>query len=561
MDEARYTVLSAALSEYTKRRWVVHPLSRPDDKGNSPGKRPLMHRWQFLTKTPDNIEGYVKKCCNIGLVCGSASGVDAIDLDIDLFRDELLNGFDLNTLTSGHRDGRGHLLFQHRGDIYSEKHHFIGVEYFGNNKEGAGSNLVLPPSVHYTGEVYTWKDPSAPLAKCPDKLKENLAVLFRKEDALHEYFKKCRRCFTKGSRGLDRSDPRSKGLWDRPDSIVTHGMDGRRAILAVMGELRYVGCSDELLHMACKRFFGKDYDFVHTDNELKHIESVPPKCETLRQYLDVSCAGCSWKPPPLEERRNMGLGESPAPPPEVAGATSALVSEGAAVQRYYFSVLDSARMVGELFPVGVQNLGGALCTTDHGWYKKALKAGVIESTGSPDGLIRCVVVVRGPVQTDPVFFDFETTDGQTIRMKDVEVFSYSKFRLRYFVACKKMPPPLSNAAWEKVIEALIHDSDDVTEAPDEEFIVSQVLNMVSRCEVVLEIGDMLKGSGLKAWRNLGSLWVSSAMINNITQEHKVTLRRIRQLLKPYLLGDAKQWRIGSGRYYLWPFDAGRIEGK
>lgn len=297
-------ILVAAIG-YTKRNWVIHPLSAPDDKGNSPGKKPVLRNWQFLEKTPDDIRTYIEKGCNIGLVCGKVSGVDALDFDIDLFRDELFNGFEPVTLISGHRDGRGHVLFQHRDDIFSEKHLFIGIEYFGNNKDGAGNNLVLPPSIHYSGEVYKWKDSDAPLMKIPDKMKENIAALFKKEDALHEYFKKCRHCFTKGSKKYDKTDVRSKGLWERPDSITVHGMDGRKAIIAIMGELRNVGCPDDLMHMACKRFFGKDYNFNETTDALKHIKPIPPKCETLRQYLNVECEGCAWKPPALVKKETI----------------------------------------------------------------------------------------------------------------------------------------------------------------------------------------------------------------------------------------------------------------
>lgn len=290
------TAAQAIVSDLKARGFVLHPLSKPDDKGNSPGKRPLMKGWQTFSKTPDDIEKYIEEGYNIGLVCGKASGIDAIDIDNDIFQDELLDGVEFETLTSGHRSGRGHLLFQHRDDIFSEKHHFIGIEYFGNNKDGVGSNLVIPPSIHYSGEPYKWNNPDIPLAKIPDRLKENWLALCKKEDALHEYFKKCRYCFTKGSKKYDKNDVRSKGIWERPDSIAVHGMDGRQAILSIMGELKTQGCPDELLHMACKRFFGKDYKFDETEDALKYIKPIPPKCETLRQYLNVECDGCRWKP-------------------------------------------------------------------------------------------------------------------------------------------------------------------------------------------------------------------------------------------------------------------------
>ncbi len=287
-------ILEAAI-EYTKRGWTVHPLSKPDDKRKSPGKKPIITEWQFLTKTPDDLGRYLKDGCNLGLVCGKASNIDAIDFDLDLFHDELFDGLEIKTLESGHTAGRGHLLFQHDETIFSEKHHFIGIEFFGNNAEGAGSNLVLPPSKHFSGDIYQWKNPDINPIKIPDKLKSNMQSLFKKEDALHDYFKKCRHCFTKGSKKYDKEDPRSKGIWGRPDDIAVHGMDGRAAIIAIMGELKNVGCPDDLLHMACKRFFGKDYRYNETAEALKYIKAIPPKCETLRTQLNVECDGCAWK--------------------------------------------------------------------------------------------------------------------------------------------------------------------------------------------------------------------------------------------------------------------------
>ncbi len=284
-----------AAREYTARGWAVHPLSKPDDNGKSPGKKPLLKNWQELTHSPDDIGAYIAKGCNIGLVCGKASGVDAFDIDSPLFQDELLNGVEINTLINGHRTGRGHILFQHENGLTATKKHFIGIEYFGTNANGGGTNLVLPPSVHYSGEVYKWANPAAPLMRMPERLKENWLMLCRKEEELHAYFKQCRYCFTKGSKKYDETDPRSKGLWDRPDDIAIHGKNGRDAIVAIMGELRAVGCTNEAMHTACKRFFGKDYNYQETEHELQHIKPIHPKCETLRQHLNVECDGCSWR--------------------------------------------------------------------------------------------------------------------------------------------------------------------------------------------------------------------------------------------------------------------------
>jgi hypothetical protein len=314
---------------YSRWGWVLNPLSDPADLTDaSPGKRPILSGWQKkkLKETRPKVGiywGYTKENHNMGLLCGSASNVDAFDLDSEIFRDELLKGIEINTLISAHRSGRGHILFQHEEGMFSEKHHFIGIEYFGNNKEGAGSNLVLPPSIHHSGEKYTWnvpiadllKLPAAPIMKMTARLKDNWLNLCKRESELHEYFKKCRHCFTKGSNKHDNTDARSKGLWDRPDDISLRGTDGRQATLSMMGELKAAGCPNDLLHMACKRFFGRGYDYAQTEKELQYIKPIHSKCKTLRQYLNVECGGCTWKPEDDQETKKdpsikeMGLSE------------------------------------------------------------------------------------------------------------------------------------------------------------------------------------------------------------------------------------------------------------
>lgn len=282
--------------------FVIHPLSSPIDNNKSPGKRPLLSNWQHLKTTPEDIKDHILRGCNVGLVCGKSSGVDAFDLDNEFFRDELFNGVEINTLISGHRSGRGHVIFQHEDDMKSEKHHFIGIEYFGNSDDGAGSNLVLPPSIHKSGEVYKWINQDSPIMKMPDKVKSNWRNLADRENELYKYFKKCRPCFTVGNKSYKKDDERSKGIWERPDSIPVHNKSGRDAVLAIMGELKSNGCPDNLLLMACKRFFGKDYNEEDTKKELQHIEPIRPKCDTLRSCLSIDCSGCTFTPENIEKK-------------------------------------------------------------------------------------------------------------------------------------------------------------------------------------------------------------------------------------------------------------------
>ena len=59
--------------EYDARGWVVHPLTSPNSKKKSPGKRPILDGWQKL-KGHQGIntlkEYFENKDRNIGLVCG-----------------------------------------------------------------------------------------------------------------------------------------------------------------------------------------------------------------------------------------------------------------------------------------------------------------------------------------------------------------------------------------------------------------------------------------------------------------------------------------------------------
>ncbi len=192
--------------EYTAKGWVVHPLSNPKDKGKSPGKRPLLKNWEKLTHTPDDIEKYISKGCNIGLVCGKASGLTIIDLDSELSTDDLFNGFELDTLKSGRTKGRGHIYFRYNPNLAASKHHDMGIEILND-----GSNAVLPPSVHASGDIYKWNNPDAPIIPMPAELEKRLLKLFQTETELKRIITKCRHCFR-------------DVLKQKPDM---HGADGR----------------------------------------------------------------------------------------------------------------------------------------------------------------------------------------------------------------------------------------------------------------------------------------------------------------------------------------------
>jgi len=260
------------IKEYSSRGWVVHPLSSPHDQGSSPGKRPLLKGWQLLKKTPDLSQ--FPPGCNIGLVCGKASGVTVIDYDNMLFAPHDYTGTLVNARTAGH----GHVYFQYDPAPKSQKHHMLGIEILSD-----GSNAVLPPSVHKTGDVYKWIDKTAEPIDMPEDIRVQLLYLFDVESELKQRIGKCRACF-------------KKVLKDYPANIPDmQGYEGRLFMLAICTDLIALGAKERHLKMFAKLMYREKYDEVKTLEELKYLDTWKTwRCETLQEKLPayVNCNEC-----------------------------------------------------------------------------------------------------------------------------------------------------------------------------------------------------------------------------------------------------------------------------
>jgi len=267
-----------SVKKYTERGWVCHPLTRPDDKGPKPGKRPVLRNWENLTETPADIDTYINKGNNVGLVCGKASGVTVLDFDHWLFFSDLFGEFKIDTLRSQRTEGRGHMLFQYCEELHAQKHHDLGIEVLSD-----GSNAVLPPSIHESGDTYKWINPNAPLIEMPIILKKRLGVLFDTETQLKKMLAKCRHCF----RDIIKR---------KPDM---HGGEGREYMLAVCTDLKATGAKEEHIRMFAKFMYREGYDEERTLREFENIDPAKTwQCETLQAKLPsfvdfVQCKQCT----------------------------------------------------------------------------------------------------------------------------------------------------------------------------------------------------------------------------------------------------------------------------
>lgn len=258
------------VDNYSKRGWVIHPLSSPKDGESSPGKRPLIVGWTTIKETPSDIEKYLKKGCNIGLVCGKASNLEIIDFDSELFIPDLMNGCEFKTLGSYRTVGRGHLYFKYNPSVPASKHHDLGIEILSD-----GSNVVLPTSIHKTGDVYKWKDPEVQVIEMPLKFIDNLNTLFEREAKLKTIILKCRPCFRK--------------YW-ADETRVSHGSTARVFLGAFCSELFNNGADLEIIKMFAKIIYQKDYNERTTVNEFNGWTSKnikPFSCETIK----LQCVG------------------------------------------------------------------------------------------------------------------------------------------------------------------------------------------------------------------------------------------------------------------------------
>lgn len=115
-------------------------------------KRPAISKWSKYCETLPSeaeIDAWERGQFNVGLACGSASGIIAVDIDKD-------SALPLCPPSPVRRKGKkGEVrFFKYSDKIQSFKKHDLGIEIFSN-----GSQVLLPPSIHPEGMAYQWITP------------------------------------------------------------------------------------------------------------------------------------------------------------------------------------------------------------------------------------------------------------------------------------------------------------------------------------------------------------------------------------------------------------------
>lgn len=295
-------VYEAAI-HYTKTLgWLVHPV-RPRDKA------PIPHDWAKRTEplTDEELKGYFENGeNNIGVLCGVASNLTVIDFDDMLFYDDIIKGMDTsNWLSStrgkeGEKGGRGHLFFKHEPELVQrmgrklgkrdkargiEPAQLLGIDILSGNMNGGGSNVVIAPSIHPSGNKYRFSRDIAgkeDIPAFPRELKERLQHFIAIEEELYKSILTSRQWIKEI---IARGDKES----------IFHGGNGRLLMIALVAELKKNGLSDDGIHFLSKVIYRGGYDARRTEQELKHVKPTPwtskRLCEEFAEFCNSENTG------------------------------------------------------------------------------------------------------------------------------------------------------------------------------------------------------------------------------------------------------------------------------
>lgn len=168
-------MLTAAL-DYLGRGLSVFPVCTPQGVGRcvqhgecpNAGKRPLV-RWepyQGRRATEQELAQWWRKwpSANIGMATGAVSGVVVLDADGDEARKECLRyGLPLTPGLWTGKPGGAHFWFAWPGQpVRNFARRLPGIDFRGD-----GGYVLLPPSLHVTGQRYRWQEQTAEAVPAP----------------------------------------------------------------------------------------------------------------------------------------------------------------------------------------------------------------------------------------------------------------------------------------------------------------------------------------------------------------------------------------------------------
>lgn len=164
-DNSTTDMLGQALFLMERRGWTIIPVGTD--------KRPLIEWKKFQTEKPGNediFEWFATKFlnANLGVITGKASGIVVVDID-PRHGGNNEKFSDLGTLVAKTGGGGWHYYFQYEEELQNQ----AGIQP-GIDIRGEGGYVVVPPSLHESGNRYEWIGGSetTPILPLPDFVRE-----------------------------------------------------------------------------------------------------------------------------------------------------------------------------------------------------------------------------------------------------------------------------------------------------------------------------------------------------------------------------------------------------
>lgn len=161
-------ILDAA-RDYVRKGWNVTPISIQT-------KRAMIDDWANVTIQADKLSAYFNDGTNVGVVCGPSS---EWRVDIDLDCSEAVAAAPYILPRTGLRHGRASKRTSHYWYVCKDAKttKFQGPGGMMLEIRAAGSQTVVWPSIHPSGEQYEWEEQNEPTLLTPEELTRAAAYL------------------------------------------------------------------------------------------------------------------------------------------------------------------------------------------------------------------------------------------------------------------------------------------------------------------------------------------------------------------------------------------------
>lgn len=533
-------VYNAALKYTNEYNWIVHPLSAPTDNKSAPGKRPLLKGWSNL-KNPlsqEEIESYFKnQNVNIGVVCGKHSNLTIIDIDSQMFTDELLNDVDTsNFLMAKRTDERGHLYFKHVPDLLNYEYEYIKIDVRNDNDKGGGGNIVLPPSTHLSGDVYRFNKEFelCDIPEIPYQLKMNLLHIISLNKDLSSAVKKCRKWV--------------REFLSSPD--ILHGRDGRRCMIALCAELKANDfTSNEQCTLISKIVYQKDYDEQKAHDQWSYVEPYPWKSERLMNEFPEYCNDKNTKGNIENKKENID---------------------------YYFTVIDDKKFknlqaIYSYVDIEKYKKNGDIiysCKSDD-FYKNALKHDIIKEndfkkTNISDMVIDSIEKLRDKIKgmeikdgKQPIYYI--NMDEGTLKFEPDTLLNMGKWREALLSSCKIVMGLRGKdirSEFDDMVAHLIQDAKVIwiDEESEDDIFASIIYEEISKL-IRVDSLDRFRRMEMACFENDNELYIKSSTLHRIMKNKNINMamRAVREILRPKLARNSQQIWIDGIKVSVWFF--------